>query len=65
VEDEQRQFINSRLWSLALVEEIARADGDPAELLGMIRDTLGVVRPGEEEAGDATREVGRVESAAA
>ncbi len=65
MEDGQKQFLFYRLAALAEVETVAREDGDPRELLGRIRDTLGIVMPNSEEAGDETRDARRVEPAAA
>ena len=40
--DEQRAFVNARLWALSLVEEIAREEGgDPAGQMRRIRLALG------------------------
>jgi hypothetical protein len=65
VTDGEKQFLFYRLAALAEVEAVARTDGDPAELLGQIRDTLGICAPKSTEADDATREFGRAEPAAA
>lgn len=64
MEDEQHRFLFYRLSTLALVEEIARRDGDPAEQMQLIRLALGAGHF--EETDDVTREAERhVESATA
>jgi hypothetical protein len=66
VSDEEKfRFIFYRLAALSDVETIAREDGDPAELLGMIRDTLGICMPNSKETEDDNRDVGHAQPAAA
>lgn len=63
--DEQYQHLFLRLSELERIREIARGDGEPAEMLGEIRGVLGVETSHFGETGHATTEAGRRERAAA